>query len=444
MSSASRLDSITIPLQHQGSGRARNRPAEALAGAVMLATSLLLVACGPAPHHGPPPTEKTPSVGYVVLEADKVALTAELPGRIAPMLVADVRPQVTGLIQSRNFTEGSEVKAGSLLYQIDPAPYRASLDSAEATLSKAQSSLRLARLKAARYQDLVAIRAISRQDFDDADAAVQQAEADVASARAACETNRINLNYTRITAPVSGRIGPSSVTAGALVTANQTTALATVQKLDPVYVDLTQSSTAILQLRRAIEQGNLSSVPPQVKVSLVLEDGSAYPLEGTLQFSDVTVDQSTGTVTVRAVFPNPRAELLPGMYVRARVTEAMEDKGLLVPQQAVTRDATGQAVAYVVGHDDKLELRTLTLGRAIGDRWLVDAGLKSGERLIIDGAQKATPGALVVALPTSLPPGTVPPGTVPPGHAPPSAASASVTIAQPPLDRAAMNARLEK
>lgn len=373
---------------------------------VVLAATLWLAACGPAPHHGPPPTEKVPSVGYIVVQPTQVALRSQLPGRIAPMLVADVRPQVTGLIESRDFTEGGEVRAGALLYQIDPAPYRAALDSAEATLAKAESSLRLARLKAARYKELASIRAVSQQEFDDADASVQQADADVAAAHAACETNRINLRYTRITAPVSGRIGRSSVTPGALVTANQTVALATVQKLDPVYVDLTQSSTAILRLRRAIEQGGLHAASPQVKVGLVLEDGSAYPLEGTLQFSDVTVDQSTGAVTVRAVFPNPEAELLPGMYVRATVTEAVEDQALLAPQQAVTRDASGQAVAYVVGSGDKLELRRLTLGRAIGDQWLVVRGLVAGDRLVIDGAQKTTAGALVVAIPVTAPPAT--------------------------------------
>jgi membrane fusion protein (multidrug efflux system) len=266
--------------------------------------------------------------------------------------------------------------------------------------------LALAKIKAARYKELVAIRAISQQDFDDADASVQQAEADIASAQASCETNRINLAYTRIKAPISGRIGRSSVTPGALVTANQTTALATVQKLDPVYVDVTQSSTAILRLRREISEGEASAASSQVKVGLVLEDGSRYPLEGTLQFSDVTVDQSSGAVTVRAVFPNPRAELLPGMYVRAIVTEAMQDQALLVPQQAVTRDSTGQAIAYIVGHDDKLEARTLTLGRAIGDRWVVDRGLAPGDRLIVDGAQKATPGALVVAIPILASPST--------------------------------------
>jgi len=332
------------------------------------------------------------------MEPEKVALTTELPGRVSAVTVADVRPQVTGLIQRRTFVEGSNVRAGSLLYQIDPATYRASLDSARAALAKAESTLRLAKLKADRYKELVAIRAVSQQDFDDADASAQQAAADVASAQASCETARINLGYTRITAPVSGRIGRSSVTEGALVTANQTTALATVQQLDPVYVDVTQSSSAILRLRRAIAAGNLSAAR-SVKVQLLLEDGSTYPLDGALQFSDVTVDQSTGVVTVRAVFPNPHAELLPGMYVRARITEAVQDAAILAPQQAVTRDASGQALAYVVGPDNRLQTRTLTLGRAIGDRWLVNTGLAAGDRLVIDGAQKAAPGAEVVPTP---------------------------------------------
>jgi membrane fusion protein (multidrug efflux system) len=417
--------------------RAGNR----LLAVFALTASATLAACGPAPHHGPPPTEKTPSVGYVVLKPDKVALTTELPGRIAPMLIADVRPQVTGLIQTRNFTEGGEVRAGSLLYQIDPAPYRAALDSAKASLAKAQSSLGLAKIKAARYQELVAIRAISQQDFDDAAASVQQAEADIASAQASCETARINLAYTRITAPVSGRIGRSSVTPGALVTSNQTTALATVQKLDPVYVDVTQSSTAILRIRREIGQGGVSAASPQVKVGLMLEDGSRYPLDGTLQFSDVTVDQSTGAVTVRAVFPNPKAELLPGMYVRAIVTEAMQDQALLVPQQAVTRDATGQAVAYIVGHDDKLEVRALTLGRAIGDRWVVDQGLEPGDRLIVDGAQKATPGALVVAIPILASPSSASASSASASSASASASvPATVAVAQTLADGARIHA----
>jgi membrane fusion protein (multidrug efflux system) len=372
----------------------------AIVGCVLAGlAAALLGACGAGPGHGPPPAAGTPSVGFIVLAAEKVDLTTELPGRIAPVTVADVRPQVTGLIERRSFTEGANVRAGSLLYQIDAAPYRASLDSARAALAKAQSTLRLAQLKAARYHELVAIRAVSQQDYDDADAAAQQAAADVASAQASCETAQINLGYTRITAPVSGRIGRSSVTPGALVTANQTTALATVQQLDPVYVDVTQSSSAILRLRRAIAAGNLSAASPSVKVRLLLEDGTTYPLEGTLQFSDVTVDQSTGVVTVRAVFPNPHAELLPGMYVRARITEAVQDAAILAPQQAVTRDPNGQALAYVVGKDDRLEARPLELGRAIGDRWLVEGGLAAGDRLVIDGAQKAIAGATVAPVP---------------------------------------------
>ncbi len=366
--------------------------------ALASAAAALLSACGAPPQHGPPPAGGTPSVGFIVLAPEKVAITTELPGRVASVTVADVRPQVTGLIERRSFTEGADLRAGALLYQIDPAPYRASLDSAQAALAKAQSTLRLARLKAARYKELVAIRAVSQQDFDDAEASAQQAAADVASAQASCETARINLGYTRITAPVSGRIGRSSVTPGALVTANQTTALATVQQLDPVYVDVTQSSSAILRLRRAIAAGNLRAAHT-VKVQLLLEDGTTYPLEGALQFSDVTVDQSTGVVTVRAVFPNPHAELLPGMYVRARITEAVQDAAILAPQQAVTRDASGQAVAYVVGRDNRLEPRTLELGRAIGDRWLIDGGLAAGDRLVVDGAQKATAGAEVIAMP---------------------------------------------
>lgn len=379
--------------------RPLHRSATAFAlSALASAATALLSACGAPPRHGPPPGEGTPSVGFVVMEPEKVALTTELPGRVSAVTVADVRPQVTGLIQRRTFVEGSNVRAGSLLYQIDPATYRASLDSARAALAKAESTLRLAKLKADRYKELVAIRAVSQQDFDDADASAQQAAADVASAQASCETARINLGYTRITAPVSGRIGRSSVTEGALVTANQTTALATVQQLDPVYVDVTQSSSAILRLRRAIAAGNLSAAR-SVKVQLLLEDGSTYPLDGALQFSDVTVDQSTGVVTVRAVFPNPHAELLPGMYVRARITEAVQDAAILAPQQAVTRDASGQALAYVVGPDNRLQTRTLTLGRAIGDRWLVNTGLAAGDRLVIDGAQKAAPGAEVVPTP---------------------------------------------
>jgi membrane fusion protein (multidrug efflux system) len=367
-----------------------------------LVLALMPAACGAPPHHGQPPSQGTPSVSILVVRPEPLTLTRELPGRVSPVLVSEVRPQVTGLIQSRDFVEGAEVKAGSLLYQIDPAPYRAALDSANAALAKAQSTLRLAQIKSTRYRELAAIRAVSQQDLDDADASVQQDEADVASAQAACETSRINLAYTRITAPVSGHIGRSSVTRGALVTASQTTALATIQKIDPVYVDLTQSSIDILRLRRAVDPGSAGPVSHTVQVRLLLEDGSVYALPGTLEFAEVTVDQSTGAVNVRALFPNPHAELLPGMYVRAIVTEAVESQALLIPMQAVSRDAGGHAFAFIVDWEGRLQSRPLTLGRAIGNRWVVTAGLEPGERLVVEGAQKAAPGDAVATVPYEM------------------------------------------
>ncbi len=363
----------------------------------------LLTACGKPPAGGPPPALETPQVGVLTVQPQRVAITTELAGRTAPVLVADVRPQVTGIVLSRNFKEGSEVKAGAVLYEVDPATYRASLDSAKAALAKAQASLQTSRLKADRYRELVAIKAVSQQDADDAIATLGQGEADVASAKAAVETARINLAYTRITAPISGRIGKSSVTPGALVTANQATALATVQKLDPIYVDVTQSSTALLRLKRALAQGTLSAAGGDAakvaKVGLLLEDGTRYALTGTLQFSDVTVDQGTGAIILRAEFPNPQRELLPGMYVRAVLEEGVNEQALLAPQPAVTRDAAGKPVAYVVGAYNKLEQRALSTERAIGDQWLVTAGLKAGDRLVVNGAQNARAGQAVEVLP---------------------------------------------
>lgn len=380
----------------------------------------LLAGCGKAPSGGPPPALATPQVGVLTLQTQRVAITTELAGRTTPVLTADVRPQVTGLVQSRNFREGSEVKAGTLLYQIDPATYRASLDSAKATLAKAQAALQTSRLKADRYRELVEIKAVSQQDADDANSTVGQGEADIASARAAVETARINLDYTRITAPISGRIGKSSITPGALVTANQTAALATVQQLDPIFVDVTQSSTAVLRLKRELAQGTLASAGANAaKVSLLLEDGTRYPLSGTLQFADITVDQNTGTITLRAEFPNPKGELLPGMYVRALLEEGVSDQALLAPQPAVSRDAAGKPVAYVVGADNKLELRALTTDRSIGDQWLVTGGLKAGDRLVVNGAQKARPGQTVEVLPYSA-------GPTPPA----AAASAAPKLAE--------------
>jgi len=339
-------------------------------------------------------------MGVVTVATRPVALTTELPGRTLPYLIADVRPQVNGIIQVRKFREGGEVKAGETLYQIDPATYRATYDSYVAALGKAQATLRSARLKAERYSELVKVSAISKQDNDDAGAALGQAEADVAAAKANVESARINLAYARVDAPISGRIGKSSVTAGALVTASQSTALATIQQLDPIYVDVTQPSASLLRLKRALASGELEKADATAaKVNLLLEDGSPYPLQGRLEFSDVTVDQNTGSITVRAVFPNPNADLLPGMYVRAVLQEGVKDDAVLVPQQAVSRNGAGKPTAYVVGSDHKLQLRVLETDRAVGDQWLVRSGLKPGEQLVVDGQSRARPGVTVKTVP---------------------------------------------
>ncbi|GFE83877.1 MexE family multidrug efflux RND transporter periplasmic adaptor subunit [Steroidobacter agaridevorans] len=372
-----------------------------LAAALSLIGMAVLTACGKPPMGQGPAPQGTPKVSTVVVQPKPVTLTTELPGRTSAVLVADVRPQVTGILQSRKFVEGSAVKKGDLLYQIDPATYQAAVDSAEAALAKAQANQHTTRLKAERYGELKAINAVSQQDADDADAALLQANAEVASARAALETARINLAYTRVTSPISGRIGKSSVTAGALVTANQSNALATVQQLDPMYVDVTQSSNAVLQLRRAIAQGQLGD--GTAKVKLVFDDGTTYPLDGKLQFSDVTVDPNTGSVTLRAEFPNPKGELLPNLYVRAIVEEGTMSQALLVPQQAVSRDATGKPHAYIVGSDGKVQQRELFTERAIGNQWLITRGLQAGDVLVVAGQQKVQPGALVEATPYQQP-----------------------------------------
>lgn len=360
-----------------------------------LSAAFLLTACGKRPG-GAPPAAGTPVVGVLTVQPQRVALSTELPGRTTPFLIADVRPQVGGIVKTRNFREGSDVKAGSTLYQIDPATYKATYDSNLAALAKAQASLKTTRLKADRYKELVAIQAVSQQDYDDAAALLGQGEADVASAKANVETSRINLAYARVDAPISGRIGKSSVTPGALVTASQTTALATIQQLDPIYVDLTQPSASLLRLKQSLARGELQQAGANAaKVKLMLEDGSTYPLEGKLEFSDVTVDQSTGAITLRAVFPNPKADLLPGMYVRAVLQEGVKEQGLLVPQQAVSRDGAGKPTAYVVGSDNKLQRRTLETDRTVGDQWLVRSGIQAGDRLVVDGQQSARPGAEV-------------------------------------------------
>ena len=301
-----------------------------------------------------------------------------------------------GIIQKRLFTEGSNVKAGQVLYQIDPATYQAAFDSARAALDRAGANLIPARLKAERYKELVGIKAVSAQDYDDAYAVLKQAEADIAVNKAAVETVRINLAYTQVSAPISGRIGKSSVTIGALVTASQSASLATIQQLDPVYVDVTQSSIEMLRLKRDLASGQIMrDSANQAKVGLLLEDGMPYPLQGTLKFSDVTIDQSTGSVTLRTVFPNPNQVLLPGMYVRAVLEEGVIEQAIHVPQRGVTRDPSGNATAMVVGADDKVEARALKVTRAIGDTWLVSEGLNPGDRLIVEGLQKAQPGTTV-------------------------------------------------
>lgn len=366
----------------------------------VLAIISVLSACGKPPG-GAPPAAGTPVLGVMTVHAQPVELQTELPGRTSPYQIADVRPQVNGIIKARNFREGSDVKSGQVLYQINPASYQAAYDSSVAALAKAEASVRTARLKASRYKELVAIKAVSQQDYDDAVASLGEAEADVGSARANVQTSRINLDYAKVDAPISGRIGKSSVTAGALVTASQTTALTTIQQLDPIYVDVTQSSTAWLNLKEALTNGELQKSGKGAKVRLILENGRTYAQEGTLQFSDVTVNQDTGAITLRAVFPNPGTVLLPGMYVRAVLQEGVRQQGLLVPQQAVSRDGAGKPQALVVNGQGVVELRALVTDRAIGDQWLVSSGLKEGDQLVVDGVQRATPGAKVKVVPWS-------------------------------------------
>lgn len=340
------------------------------------------------------PQAQVAEVGVYTVAPQALALTAELPGRTAAFQVAEVRPQVGGLIQRRLFTEGADVKEGSALYQIDAAPYQAAVNSAKANLAKARANLLAAAPKAARYQELLASQGVSRQEYEDAAAAHEQAKAEVEAAAAALETANINLRYTHVAAPISGRIGRSSVTAGALVTASQATALTTVQQLDPIYVDLTQSSEELLRLQRELAQGQLRQ--GSAKVALRLADGSTYAQAGTLQFSEVTVDPGTGNVTLRALFPNPRHELLPGMFVRAVLERGVDEHAITVPQQGVTRNPKGEATALVLTTQGKVEQRVLVTGGTQGDRWVVKSGLAAGDRVIVEGLQKVRPGASAV------------------------------------------------
>ncbi|HQR45433.1 MAG TPA: efflux RND transporter periplasmic adaptor subunit [Thermoanaerobaculia bacterium] len=348
---------------------------------------------------GPPPGGPV-EVAVVAVKPERIVLTTELPGRTSPYLVAEIRPQVNGLIRERAFEEGSDVRAGDLLYQIDPAPYQAAYEQAKAALAMAEANVPAARLRAERLKGLVEIRATGRQNYDDALAALQQAEASVAASRAAEESARINLSYTPIRAPIPGRIGKSSVTVGALVTAYQPVPLAVIQQLDPIYVDVTQSSAEILRLKQSLASGRLKrSGEGWSRVKLVLEDGAPYALEGKLKFRDVTVDPTTGSVTLRMVFPNPDHVLLPGMFVRAIVEEGVDEEAILVPQQGVTRDQKGQPYALVAGRDGKVEQRMLALDRAVGDQWLVSKGLGPDDRVVVEGLQRVRPGSEVKTVP---------------------------------------------
>jgi membrane fusion protein (multidrug efflux system) len=372
----------------------KNRGLTPLAVVLMLSGSLALTGCDE--KQAQQGAHQTPEVGVVTLKSEPLQITTELPGRTSAYRVAEVRPQVSGIILKRNFTEG-DIEAGVSLYQIDPATYQAAYESAKGDLAKAEAAAKISQLTLNRYKKLLGTQYISQQDYDTALADAQQTNAAVVAAKAAVETARINLAYTKVTSPISGRIGKSSVTEGALVQNGQSTALATVQQLDPIYVDVTQSSNDFLRLKQELANGTLKQENGKAKVELVTNDGVKFPQSGTLEFSDVTVDQTTGSITLRAIFPNPDHTLLPGMFVRARLEEGTNPTAILVPQQGVTRTPRGDASALVVGADDKVETRQITATQAIGDKWLVTEGLKDGDRVIVTGLQKVRPGAQVKA-----------------------------------------------
>jgi membrane fusion protein (multidrug efflux system) len=377
--------------------RSNIRPSYLLS-ATALATVLLISGCSPS-QGGEPQGQggaHAPVVEVLAVRTQDVVLTSELAGRTAPYLIAEVRPQVSGLIQARNFNEGGEVVAGQALYQIEAARYESALDSAKASLAKAEANLTSTRLRASRYEELADIEAVSKQARDDAQAALKQAQADVLAAAAQVRAAQIDLGYTRVNAPISGRIGRSSVTPGALVTANQSNTLVTVQQLDPIYVDMTQSSTELMRLQKDLAEGRVKA-QGQGNVKLLLEDGSTYAHAGKLQFSEVSVDPNTGTVTLRAVFPNPKRELLPGMYVRAVVEKGVSQQSIVVPQQAVSRDAKGNASVLTVGADGKVQPRPVAIGQSLGSNWLITSGLQGGDNVIVQGLQVVQPGMTVQA-----------------------------------------------
>lgn len=375
-------------------------------GCLALLGALVLLALFALPLHAPTKVDLMPvsaEVGVMTLQPQTQRLTSELPGRTKAWLSAEIRPQVGGIVQQRLFTEGAQVKAGEVLYVIDPASYQAALDQARATTAEALAALDSARLKATRYAELVKIDAISKQDHEDAQASLQSAQAVYQAAQAAEKSARINLAYTRITSPITGRVESSSVTPGALVTASQDTPLTTVQQLDPLYVDITQSSTEVLRLKRELAAGRLSKAgDDEARIMLRLEDGSEYNHAGRLQFSGASVSQSTGSVTLRAVVPNPDGLLLPGMYVRAVLEEAVDEKALLVPQRAVTRGHSG-TTSVLLAVDGKVEQRQINIGRSVGNQWWVDSGLATGDQVIVEGGQKVRVGDSVRTVAIEIP-----------------------------------------
>lgn len=358
-----------------------------------------LVACSAGSTDHKPPA-KTPEVGVLTVQPASQPIIADLPGRTTAFMISEVRPQVGGIIRQRAFTEGAQVKAGQLLYQIEPAPYQASYHSAAAALQKAEASLTTLKLKAERYRELIKINAISKQDNDDAQAALQQGEADIAAARAALMTAKINLDFTRVVSPISGFVATSAVTPGALVTASQDTALTTVQQLDPIYVDVIQSSSELLKLKRDLASGKLSAAAGKdIPVRVVLEDGTRYTHPGTLKFSGISVNTTSGAVTLRAVVPNPEGTLLPGMYVHALIDMAEDKAAMLVPQRAVTRNTRGEPTVLLVDAQNKVLQQTIETSGAQGDQWRVSAGLQAGDRVIMDGVQNISVGSTVKTVP---------------------------------------------
>ncbi|MBP7274737.1 MAG: efflux RND transporter periplasmic adaptor subunit [Kiritimatiellae bacterium] len=394
---------LKVLIRPTGRGGAVTRAVLAAAGAVMLSSC--------KPQGGPPPA-MTPEVAFIAVQPEPVTLTTELPGRTSAFLVADIRPQVNGIIEKRLFEEGAEVDAGQVLYQIDPATYEAALGSAEAALARAEAAAQAVKLRAERYGQLIEEKAISRQDYDDALAGVQQANAEVMYARAAVQTARIHLDYTKVTAPIGGRIGRSSVTDGALVTAFQPMALATIQQLDPMYVDVPQPTA---------ERIRKPDGPGREVVKLILADGRPYPLEGQLQFQDVSVDPSTGTVNLRAVFPNPDRVLLPGMFVRAIITDEADAQAILVPQTCVQRTPKGDAYVLVVNAEERVQIQPVVIDRTVGNQWRVTSGLQPGDRVVVGGLQRPRPGVPVKAAPLNGPPAADAPAGTPTGPTAPPA-----------------------